>query len=334
MGRAEGVAMSSSRKVAAHLDTAPDADEFLTDVLDGLSADRKTLPCKYLYDERGSQLFDEICRLDEYYPTRTELKILEDNIDEIASELGRGRLLIEYGSGSSHKSLLLLDHLEDLHGYVPIDISRDHLLATATRLRERYPDLKILPVVADYTSPIELPGTAAFERRKAVFFPGSTIGNFSREEARDFLGRVADAVGPGGACLIGVDLVKDVSILEAAYDDARGVTAAFNLNLLERINRELDANFDPEAFRHVARWNPDDARVEMHLESRTEQTVSVAGQEIRFAAGETIWTENSHKFTRESFAALAGSVGFEVADVWTDPAELFSVQLLRVGDDD
>jgi dimethylhistidine N-methyltransferase len=320
------------RRVSTHVDTAPDADEFLTDAIAGLTAARKTLPCKYLYDERGSHLFDDICELPEYYPTRTELAILERHIDEIADALGRGRLLIEYGSGSSLKSLLLLDHLQDLHGYVPIDISRDHLLAAAARLHERYPELKILPVCADYTSRIELPGTVALEARKVVFFPGSTIGNFTSEEALDFLGRVAEAVGPGGACLIGVDLVKDVAILEAAYDDAAGVTAAFNLNLLERMNRELDADFQVDAFRHVARWNPEESRVEMHLESLRDQTVHLGGRAIDFRVGETIWTESSHKFTRERFAALACRVGFEVARVWTDPEELFSVQLLRVAE--
>lgn len=313
----------------AHVDEAPDADEFLSDVLRGLSARRKTLPCKYFYDAEGSRLFDEICELDEYYVTRTEVGILEANVAEMAELLGDRCLLFEYGSGSSVKTRLLLDQLESPAGYVPIDISCDHLLATADDLRRAYPEIPILPICSDYTSAVTLPPAAAFARNRALFFPGSTLGNFAPDESIDFLTRMASLVGPGGLVLIGVDLQKDVQVLLDAYDDADGVTAAFNLNLLSRINQELGGNFRLDRFSHEARWNEKRARVEMHLRSEVDQVVQVAGRAFRFVPGETIWTESSHKFTPEAFAATAKKAGFCVDRIWTDSKRYFSIQLLR-----
>ena len=307
---------------------APGAPRFCIEVLAGLSRARKTLPCKYLYDERGSALFERICELDEYYPTRTELAILAAYADEMAERLGARCLLVEYGSGSGRKTRLLLDHLCEPAGYVPIDISSEALGASARALAADYPELEVLPVCADYTEPLELPRPARPAARRGVFFPGSTIGNFTPLEAQRFLGRMARVAGVGGGMLIGVDLRKDRSVLEPAYDDALGVTAAFNRNLLARINRELGADFELDRFRHLARWNAAAGRVEMHLVSEVEQRVRVADAEFRFAAGETIHTENSYKYALDEFAALAVQAGLAVRRVWTDRDALFSVQYL------
>lgn len=315
------------RHVAA-VEAAPDTEEFLEDVRAGLSASPRTLPCKFFYDETGSQLFDAICDLDEYYLTRTETAILEEHGRAMTARIGAGAALIEYGSGSSVKTRLLLDRLERPAAYVPIDISRDHLLTTVVGLRERYPDLKILPVVADYTADFDLPANLPVARRTA-FFPGSTLGNFAPREARAFLRRIARRVGPGGGLLIGVDLKKDPAELEAAYNDSAGVTRDFNLNLLVRMNRELGTDFDVEAFEHRAIWNEAEGRVEMHLESRRDQSVQLGDETFRFAEGETIWTESSYKFTLNGFARLAAEAGFDVRSVWTDPARRFSVQYLE-----
>jgi L-histidine Nalpha-methyltransferase len=309
-------------------DLAPERERFLADVLAGLSAGRKTLPCKYFYDERGSALFERICELDEYYPTRTELGILRRHVGAMAAALGPRCLIVEYGSGSSTKTRLLLERLDDPAAYVPVDISREHLLRSAAALAARYPRLRVIPVCADFTRPFGLPGVRGALRRVA-YFPGSTIGNFAPADARSFLAHVARQCGSGGALLIGVDLRKSRAILEPAYDDARGVTAEFNRNLLRRINSELGADFDPSAFDHRAFWNTDEGRVEMHLVSRREQQVRLAGRPFRFARGETIHTENSYKYDLAGFAALASAAGFEVERVWTDDAPLFSVQLLR-----
>ena len=312
-------------------DLAPGAvARFRSDVLAGLSRPQKTLPCKYFYDERGSALFERICELDEYYPTRTELAILQAHVGEMAERIGARCLLVEYGSGSSRKTRLLLDRLRQPAAYVPIDISSDALRASARALAAAYPDLEVLPVCADYTEPLELPRPTRRPARRGVFFPGSTIGNFTPPEAQRFLGRMARVAGPGGAILIGVDLRKDRAVLELAYDDALGVTAAFNKNLLVRINRELGGDFDPARFRHLARWNAGDGRVEMHLVSEVEQRVRVAGSRIRVAAGETIHTENSYKYDLVQFSVLAAQAGLAVRCVWTDPAALFSVQYLTV----
>ena len=310
-------------------DLSPEREHFLADVLEGLGRSPKTLPCKYFYDARGSALFDRICALPEYYPTRTELGILRRHAGAMAAAIGPRALLVEYGSGSSTKTRLLLDRLAEPAAVVPVDISRDHLLASAAALAAHYPKLRVIPVCADFTAPFALPDVPDADR-VVGYFPGSTIGNFGPAEARKFLADVAEQCGPGGALLIGVDLEKPRAVLEAAYDDARGVTAEFNRNLLRRANRELDADFDLAAFDHRAFWNAAQGRVEMHLVSRRDQVVHVAERAIPFAKGETIHTENSHKYELAGFAALAEAAGFGVERVWTDDGGLFSVQLLRV----
>ena len=251
-------------------------DGFLEAVVAGLSQPRKTLPCKYFYDARGSRLFDAICTLKEYYPTRTETGLLHDRCGEIAALAGPGVNLVEFGSGSSTKVRIVLDALDRPAAYVPVDISRDHLLASARLLAADYPALAVIPVCADYTAHFDLPERALAGPRLG-FFPGSTIGNFTPDAAVAFLAQAAGSLGAGAGLLIGADLKKDVRILHAAYDDARGVTAAFNMNLLVRINRELGGNFDLDAFAHEARWNPADGRIEMHLVSRRRQAITVRG---------------------------------------------------------
>jgi dimethylhistidine N-methyltransferase len=303
---------------------------FLTDVLYGLHSPRKHLPCKYLYDRRGSQLFDEICRLDEYYPTRTELAIMRRHGDEIAAALGPGCRVIEYGSGSSVKTRLLLDRLIEPAAYLPVDISRGHLLATTTRLARLYPQIPIHPICADFTMPFSLPSGAACGARDIVYFPGSTIGNFTPAEAVQLLADMAGLCGDGGGLLIGVDLKKPREILEAAYNDAQGVTRAFNLNLLARINRELGADFDLDRFAHRAVYNERHGRVEMHLESLCDQSVRIGSQVIPFRAGESIHTENSYKHTLQEFDDLAVEAGFEPECAWIDERQWFSVQYFRI----
>ena len=307
-----------STPVSSHL------REFQRDVLAGLSRRDRHLPCKYFYDERGSQLFERICELPEYYPTRCELAILEAHAGAMASRLGAGCVLVEYGSGSSRKTRLLLDRLIEPRAYVPVDISREHLLASARRLAADYPHLEVVPLCADFTRPFRLPGSVT--GRRAVYFSGSTIGNFGPADATALLRQIAHLVGPGGGLLIGVDLKKDRAILEPAYDDARGVTAAFNLNLLARINRELGADFVLDRFRHRAVWNEAHGRIEMHLVSLEAQTVHLAGHSFHLARNETICTEHSHKYRVEDFAELARNAGLEVRAGWTDEAGLFGVQ--------
>ena len=298
---------------------------FLEDVLRGLGSAQKRLPCKYFYDERGSRLFDEICRLDEYYPTRTELAIMQRHGDEMAAALGPDCRLVEYGSGSSVKTRLLLDRLTDPAAYVPVDISRQHLLATAAKLSRRYPHIPIQPVDADFTEPHALPEPRSFARRTVVYFPGSTIGNFAANDAVRLLARIGDQCGPGGGLLIGVDLKKPRPILEGAYNDARGVTRAFNLNLLARINRELGADFVLEHFEHRAVYNERHGRVEMHLDSLCDQTGRIGPATIRFRHGESIHTENSHKYTLQEFEELAAEAGFRLECAWIDERQWFAV---------
>ncbi|MEL7060910.1 MAG: L-histidine N(alpha)-methyltransferase [Acidobacteriota bacterium] len=304
------------------------ADSAREEILAGLRSVPKTIHCKFLYDERGSQLFDAITELPEYYPTRTELAIMEEHVEEMARSLGPHVLLVELGSGSSTKTPMLLERLDEPVAYVPVDISSEHLHAAAERLRERFPRLDIQPIAADYTADYRLPEVEA--RRTVVYFPGSTIGNFPPGAIEDFLRHIAELCGPGGALLIGVDLRKDRETLERAYDDAEGVTAAFNLNLLRRFNRELGADFDLDAFAHRAIWNEVDGRIEMSLVSRRDQTVSVGEEQLQFAAGEAILTEHSHKFTVEQFAEIAAAAGFRVDRVWADSDNRFSVQFLTV----
>ena len=312
------------------LTQTPTDTQFLRDVLDGLQSTPKTLPCKYFYDQRGSQLFDLICELPEYYPTRTEARIMEDNIEEMAAAFGSDALLIEYGSGSSTKTRILLDHLPHLAGYVPIDISREHLYQTAEKLASAYPALDILPLCADYTQTFTLLEGYRSVQSRIVYFPGSTIGNFHRAEAAAFLKHIAEVCGPGGGLLIGVDLRKSSDVLEPAYNDAQGVTAAFNLNLLARMNAEIGADFALDAFAHSAFYEEEIGRIEMHLLSLNAQTVHLGGETIRFAEDETIWTECSYKYSLPEFAGMAASVGFRVRRVWTDAEQKFSVQYLTV----
>lgn len=309
----------------------PDETEiFRRDLLAGLKKEPKSIPCKYLWDIEGSRLFERICELDEYYPTRTELSILERHVDDMARRLGPRSLLIEYGTGVGVKTQLLLDALDDPVGYIPIDIACNQMDGVVSALEERHPDLEVKPVCADYTGPYRLPPIRRTPERRVVFFPGSTIGNFVPDEAGAFLGHIAGVVGEGGALLIGVDLEKDPSMLERAYDDRAGVTAEFNLNLLARANRELGADFDLQKFRHRAVWNEREGRVEMHLVILEDHPVRIGTATIRFREGETIHTENAYKYTLDRFDRLARSAGFRVQEVWTDDDGLFSVQYLTV----
>jgi dimethylhistidine N-methyltransferase len=298
-------------------------------VLDGLRRPAKELPCKYFYDELGSRLFDRICELDEYYLTRTELAIL-DHAPEMADLLGPGCLLVEFGSGSGLKTRRLLDHLPEPAAYVPVDLAREHLLQSAAELRARYPGLEVLPLCADFSDDFVLPTPRRPAARRAVYFPGSTIGNFGPVAARRLLRRIARLCGPGGGLLLGTDLQKDPAVLEAAYDDREGVTRDFNLNLLRRINRELGADFDLDAFRHVALYNRRRGRIEMHLVSRRDQVVHLAGTVISFAEGESVRTECSYKYDLDQFRAQAAAAGLDVARVWTDERRRFAVQYLTV----
>lgn len=323
--------MSHAYALESLHDLEPTVTEFRDAVLHGLAGSPKTLPCKFFYDAEGSRLFDRICELPEYYPTRTECALLQARAPEIAALVGPHAGLVEFGSGAGVKVRLLLAALRYPAVYVPVDISRGHLLAAAASLAADFPGLRIAPVCADYTNRFALPRLSGNQpRRLAGFFPGSTIGNFTPAEAAGFLRRTGQLLGRGSMMIVGVDLRKDAAVLEAAYDDAAGVTAAFNLNLLARINRELDANFDLSAFTHEARWNAGDSRVEMHLVSRTAQSVRIGGERVGFAQGESVHTENSYKYTLDGFAELAGSAGYETVASWTDPDNLFSIHALEV----
>ena len=307
-----------------------DRAEFRDAVLAGLSEKPRAIPAKFLYDARGSALFDAICELPEYYLTRTETEILRRSADDIAALAGPACALVEYGSGSSVKSRLLIEAMHDLAAYVPIDISRQHLDATASRLRRDYPGLKVEPVCADYMTLDRLPADLGKARRRIGFFPGSTIGNLLPVEATAFLRRAHRLLGTSGAMVLGVDLKKDPRRLHDAYNDSAGVTAQFTLNLLRRMNRELDANFDLSAFAHDAFYNPVDGRIEIFFRSLKAQTVSVAGRSFAFAEGERVHTEYSYKFDDAGITLLARSAGFTIARTWTDPVRLFAVVYLEV----
>lgn len=298
-------------------------------VLAGLRSTPKRLSSAYLYDRRGSQLFEAICELPEYYLTRTETGILARSALEMADCIGEHALLLEPGSGSSRKTRLLLDALPDLAAYVPVDISRTHLLEAARALQTAYPRLQVLPVCADFTQGFTLPPSRRPPTRVAVFFPGSTLGNFDAPQAIRLLELMRRTAGAGGGLLVGIDLAKDPAILERAYNDAAGVTAAFNMNLLVRLNRELAADFDPRCFRHEAVWVPAESRIEMHLVSLRAQTVHLADERVEFTAGERLVTEHCHKYTAESFAAQARAAGWTPRCSWTDPLGYFSVQYLE-----
>ncbi len=302
---------------------------FRETVLRGLSSTEKVLPAKFFYDSLGSRLFDAITALPEYYLTRTEEQILTTCVGEVAALAGPGVRLVELGSGNSSKTRLLLDTLVDVAQYVPIDISASALESAAVSLRRDYPDLDVVPLHADYTSALRLPPLQRTAQRNLAFFPGSTLGNFEPADARNFLRRLRTLGGPGGVLLLGVDLRKDPLVLHAAYNDAQGVTAAFNLNLLARINRELGANFRLDRFRHYAHYNPVAGRIEMHLVSLDRQDVEIGETRFHFERGEPIGTEHSYKYTRPQLVTLAAEAGFAVQKVWTDPDALFSVQFLR-----
>jgi L-histidine Nalpha-methyltransferase len=303
------------------------ADEFADAVLAGLARRPRSIPCRFFYDARGSELFEEITKLDEYYPTRTETALLEAHGDDIAALAGPGRILVEFGSGSSRKTSLLLGALGEVTAYIPIDIAAESLREAAEWLSGQHDRLTILPVIADFTATRVLPPIVRGQKRLG-FFSGSTIGNLTHDEAKSFLNNAARLLGTGSAFLVGVDLKKPVSILLPAYDDAKGVTAQFNLNLLARINRELDGTFELARFAHEAVYNDEAGRIEIYLKSLTEQIVRVRGRAFAFAAGEHIHTENSHKYTVAEFQALAGAAGWLPIKAWTDRDQLFSLHLL------
>lgn len=307
-------------------DLEPTVETFAQAAVAGLSKPQKTIPAKFFYDARGAKLFDDICTLPEYYPTRTEIGILKACAPAVAEAVGPGCRLVEFGSGSAQKVGILLDALDAPAAYVAIDISRESLLAGAEQVAAAYPRIDVAAVCADYTKPMALP--LPNDARRLGFFPGSTIGNFTPEDGARFLASARTTLA-GGWFLVGVDLKKDKKILDAAYNDARGVTAKFNLNVLRRMNAEIGGNFDLSKFRHRAFYDPNLGRIEMHLESRGAQDVRVAGKTFRFEDGETVHTENSYKYIVDEFKDFASAQGFESAAVWTDPEMLFSVHLLK-----
>jgi dimethylhistidine N-methyltransferase len=314
--------------VALARQTSPlaESSEFEADVLKGLSATRKRVPPKYFYDAAGSQLFDQITEQPEYYPTRCEMRILQDRAGEIAKLIPAGAALVEFGSGSNKKARILLSAAPVLAAYVPVDICGDMVEREADELRPDFPHLNVRPVTADFTQDFALPEEARSAPARVGFFPGSTIGNFEPHEAAAFLRNAAKILGPNSALIIGADLIKDADVLNAAYNDAVGVTAAFNLNLLVRINRELGGTFNFDTFEHHAFYNRERNRIEMHLASLKRQKVKVAGECFDFRAGETIHTESSYKYSIESLGALARGVGWSPAGVWTDEKKYFSIQ--------
>lgn len=313
--------------------TTPDTEAalhtMLADVAAGLSQNQKTLPSKYFYDERGSKLFDDICELDEYYVTRTESALMETSVGDIASVIGPNALVVEYGSGSSLKTRLLLRNLIQPAGYVPIDISGDYLSQVGHSLQAEFPHIEVIPVVADFTKPFEIPSASEPSARRVIYFPGSTIGNFQREEAKSLLAGMTENAGEDGGVLIGVDLDKNRDVLRAAYNDSKGVTAEFNLNVLKRINSELGGEFDLDKFQHKAVFNETRSCIEMHLISKQQQTVKVCEYSFEFAEGETVLTEYSHKYTISAFGQMANEVGLDVKNVWTDQNNMFAVMYLE-----
>jgi len=298
----------------------------LAEILEGLRQPEKMISPKYFYDERGSQLFDEITHLPEYYPTETELSIMQDNMAEICDLVGERASLIEFGSGSSRKTRALLDNLQQQAVYVPVDISEDHLLSSAVKIRSEHPGLEVQPVVADFTKPFALPNPTIMPLRNIVYFPGSTIGNFTHDAAHELLNVMYQEAGENGAMLIGVDLQKGPAIIERAYNDSAGVTAKFNLNMLSHLNREFGFDFDTNSFSHSAHYDEAEGRMEMRLVSLRGQLVTAGDEKIVIDAGESILTEYSHKYTLNGFAAMAQRAGFTVKKVWTDAERMFSVQ--------
>jgi L-histidine N-alpha-methyltransferase len=305
------------------------ADRLTVEVLAGLQQTPKQLSPVWFYDELGSFLFESICELPEYYVTRTELAIMHRHAADMVHHIGPNPAIIEYGSGSSLKTRLLLDKLDMPATYVPVDIAREPLLDAAGSIARDYPELRIVPICADFTHPFDLPVQVSWAARRVVYFPGSTLGNFEAEPARRLLSSMRTLIGRKGAVLIGLDLRKDPRILERAYDDASGVTAEFNLNALRHLNRELGMDFNLSAFEHRAVWVEDESRIEMHLVSKRGQTIHLGEHEIRIERGEYLRTECCHKYTVEGFANLAASADFAVTRVWTDDGQRFSVLLLE-----
>ncbi len=299
------------------------------ELLQGLRAKPKTVSPSWFYDARGSELFDAICELPEYYLTRTEAAILETHAEDIARCIGEDAMLVEFGSGASAKTRILLDHLPRLQAYVPVEISRTHLQAASLRIARAYPDLEVLPVCADFTLPFDLPRPKRSPSRTVVFFPGSTIGNFDPPAAMELMRLMHGIVGDDGGLVIGTDLVKDLPTLLRAYNDSAGVTAEFNLNLLRRLNRELGADFDPGGFAHQAVWNGSDSRIEMHLVSLRDQVVTLCGERIAFRRDERMITEHSHKYTFAGFQGHAAAAGWVEKQVWLDDRRYFAVHYLE-----
>lgn len=312
------------------VDVHPDDDQVLDEVLLGLAQKQKTLPSKYFYDARGCELFEAICELPEYYLTRTELSIMQEHAAEMALLLGGSVRLVEMGSGASIKTRLLLDKLSNIAAYVPVDIANDYLAHAKTVLTDAYPHLEVLPVRADFTQPFTLPRPSVPVKRTVFYMPGSTLGNFEPEAAKALLAGIAAMAASGGGLLIGLDLIKEVGTLEAAYNDQAGVTAVFNLNLLQRLNREHGADFNLDQFEHRAYFNKPEGRIEMHLLSTVKQTVSLGDSVIQFLAGETIHTENSYKYDLSAFADWAREAGMTVSKKWQDPQQRFAVLYLQV----
>ncbi|HJY53143.1 MAG TPA: L-histidine N(alpha)-methyltransferase [Candidatus Udaeobacter sp.] len=303
----------------------PATSDLLSDVIAGLSSDPRALPCKYFYDERGAALFQKICELPEYYITRTEIDILDRHRTEIALQIGPNIQLIGLGTGAGTKTRILIEALDNLAVYIPVDISEKQLRKSSAFFRKIFHKLEVLPVCADYLQPVVLPSPRHKAARNVVYFPGSTIGNFEANEALEFLRRIVNVSGQGGGLLIGVDLQKDQNVIEAAYNDKAGVTAQFNLNLLAHINRETGGNFDLNRWQHRAIYNSEAGRIEMYLISTTDQTVRIQDRAFRFFAGERILTEHSYKHTPDGFIALARQAGFDFIKLWTDDARLFGI---------
>jgi dimethylhistidine N-methyltransferase len=319
---------AQARSRTAFFDFSPDLGDFRQALVAGLSRPVKAIPCRFLYDARGSALFERICELPEYYPTRTEIGILEAIAPEVAQRIGPEAQMIELGGASSLKARILLDALERPAAYIPVDISRDHLRAAAQSLAAERPNLSVLAICADYAEPFDLPEAPGGGRRMG-FFPGSTIGNLAPDEAIGFLASWVRRLGPDAAMVVGADLRKDASVLEPAYDDAQGVTAAFTKNLLARANRELGADFDLDRFAHRARYDAVHGRIEIHLESLADQTVRIGTHAFALAEGERIHAEDSYKYSIPGFQDLARAAGFKPTAVWTDPQQLFSVHYLE-----
>jgi L-histidine Nalpha-methyltransferase len=301
--------------------------QFVKEVKSGLRNAQKTLPCKYFYDQTGSELFEQICDLEEYYITRTELALLKSIENELAEMIGKNSVIIEPGAGAGIKIRRLLDALDLPQAYVPMDISEEFLFYSANIIQKQFPEIEILPIQGDFTQPVQWRGTEQHNNR-VVFFPGSTIGNFEKQEAIEFLRNMRELIGDSGSLIVGADLLKEKEILEAAYDDKKGVTAKFNKNLLARINQELNGDFQLKHFTHEARLNNEQQRIEMHLVSDKQQTVTIDNETFKFSSGESIHTENSHKYSMQSFAKIAKEAGLKTVKTWTDKDKLFSIHYL------